>query len=417
MKLFTVIAAAFALAAQQSPAQPLTIDEAAALALTHQPLLASQEAAIDAARQNAVAEAQLPDPRLKAGISNLPVNGADQFSATRDFMTMRSIGIEQMFPAADKRRLKGERAELEAALAAAELENVRRTIVRDARLAWLGVYFPVRAVELMNATLTFYEQQRESAEIALRGGRSSLAEIARLRVEIELQRDRLRELGGQERKARAELARWIGSRAQRELASALPVPMREPPSSIDALRHQAHDHPQLNSARVEIALAENELRQANAAYKPDWSVEVMYSKRGPAYSDMVTVQVGVELPLFTVNRQDRRVASRLAAKAKHEQLHENHRRMLIAELETAHANWQTLALRGERFERDVLPQSAHRVEAALAGYRGGRADLASVVEARRAETELRLQRLTLQVELARARTQLDYLIAREGKTP
>jgi cobalt-zinc-cadmium efflux system outer membrane protein len=143
----------------------------------------------------------------------------------------------------------------------------------------------------------------------------------------------------------------------------------------------------------------------------------MYSKRGPAYSDMVTVQVGVELPLFTVNRQDRRVASKLAAKAKHEQQHENHRRMLLAELESAHANWQTLTLRGERFDRDVLPQAANRVEAALAGYRGGRADLASVVEARRAELELKLQRLTLEVELARARTQLEYLIAREGKAP
>jgi outer membrane protein TolC len=156
------------------------------------------------------------------------------------------------------------------------------------------------------------------------------------------------------------------------------------------------------------------VRQANAAYRPDWSLEVMYSKRGPDYSDMMTVLVGVELPLFTANRQDRRLASRLAAKAKHEQQHENHRRMLLAELEAAHANWQTLALRLERFDRDVLPQAVNRVEAALAGYRGARVDLASVVEARRAELELRLQRLMLEVELARARAQLDYLVAGKG---
>lgn len=412
MKLVTIIAAAFALAAQHTPAQPLTIDDAAALALTNQPLLASQEAAVDSARQNAVAEAQLPDPRLKLGINNLPINGADQYSLTSDFMTMRSIGIEQMFPAADKRRLKGERAELEASLAAAELQNLRRTIRRDARLAWLGAYFPAQAMKLLSAALVFFEQQRDAAEVALRAGRANLAEIARLRVEIELQRDRLLDFAGQERKAHAELARWIGSAAHRPLADGLPPQPPLPP--IDAMRHGTDDHPQLDTARAEVALAENEVRQASAAYKPDWSLEVMYSKRGPAYSDMMTVQVGIELPLFTANRQDRRVASRLAAKAKHEQQHENHRRMLLAELETAHANWQTLALRGERFDRDVLPQAAHRVEAVLAGYRGGRADLASVVEARRAELELRLQRLGLEVEFARARAQLDYLIARGG---
>ena len=406
------IVTVLAVAAHNAPAQPLTIDEAVALALTNQPLLAGQAAAIDSSRQNAVAEAQLPDPRLKLGINNLPINGPDQWSLTNDFMTMRSIGIEQMIPASDKRRLRGERAELEAGLAAAELENLKRTIQRDTRLAWLGVYFPAQAMKLLNAALVFFEQQRDAAEIALRAGRTSLAELARLRVEIELQRDRLLDFAGQERKAHAELARWIGPAAHRHLADGLPPQSPLPP--IDTMRHGAQDHPQLDSARAEIALAENEVQQANAAYKSDWSVEVMYSKRGSAYSDMVTVLVGVELPLFTVNRQDRRVASKLAAKAKHEQQHENHRRMLLAELETAYASWQTLTLRGERFDRDVLPQAENRIEAALAGYRSGRVDLATVVEARRAALELRLQRLTLDVELARARTQLDYLIARKG---
>jgi outer membrane protein TolC len=412
MRIPVLVAAAFAIASPAAVAQPLTFEEATALALANQPLLAGQEAAVDSSRQNAIAEAQLPDPRLKLGINNLPVSGADQWSLTRDFMTMRSIGIEQMFPAAEKRHLRGERGNLEAALAAAELENLRRTIRRDVQLAWLGAYLPAQSMALLTAALVFYEQQRDAAEIALRAGRASLAELARLRVEIELQRDRLLDIAGQERKAHAELARWIGPAAHRPLADALPPQPPLPP--IDTMRHGAQDHPQLDSARAEIALADNDVRQASAAYRSDWSLELMYSKRGPAYGDMVSVQVGVELPFFTANRQDRRLASKLAAKTKHEQQHENHRRMLIAELESAHASWQTLSLRGERFDRDILPEAQRRVEAALAGYRGGRVDLVAVIEARRAELELRLQRLVLQVERERARAQLDYLVARKG---
>lgn len=393
-------------------AQPLGIDDAAALALAHQPLLASQQASIDAARENAIAESQLPDPRLKLGINNLPINGADQFSVAREAMTMRAIAIEQMFPAADKRRLKGERATLEAQLAAGELENARRAVHRDARLAWLGVYYPLRAATLMRGALARYEDQRAAMEVALRGGRASLADIARIGVEIGLQHDRLIDIAGQERRARAELTRWIGADAGRELAATLPAPPALP--ALPVLREHIHDHPQLGAARSEIALAENEVRQAAAAYKSDWSIELAYAKRGPAFSDMVSVQVGIELPLFTANRQDRRLASRLAAKEKHEQQHENHRRMLLAELEVAYASAETLGERVARFEREVLPQAAQRVAAALAAYRAGRGDLAAALEAQRGALELELQHLALQVELARARTLLDYLTAREG---
>jgi outer membrane protein TolC len=412
MKTRFALALALLLPLQSAQPQPLSMDDAVALALVNQPLLASQEAAIDVARENAVAEAQLPDPRLKAGVSNLPVSGADQFSLTRDFMTMRSIGIEQMFPAAGKLRLKRERAEIEAKLAAAELDNVRRTIRRDARIAWLAVYLPARSAALAQDALKFYERQRDAAEIGLRSGRANLAEVARLRVEIELQRDRLRDLAGQEQRARAELARWVAGAARRELA--VLTPAREPPPAIERMREHAHDHPQLSSARAEIALAENDLRQANAAYKPDWSLEVMYSRRGPAYSDMVSVQVGIELPLFTANRQDRRVASRLANKARHEQQHENHRRMLVAELESAHAAWRALVQRERHFAGDVLPRSAARVDAALIGYKAARIELPAVIEAHRMHVELAQQHLALQVDLARARAQLDYLGGKEA---
>jgi len=325
---------------------------------------------------------------------------------------MRSIAIEQMFPAADKRRLKGERATLEADLALAELENLRRSIRRDARMAWLGAYYPAQAAALMKAALDFYAREREALEAALRGGRATLADISKISVEIEMQHDRLIEIAGQERRARAELARWIGSDANRELSA--PLPTMRPPAALAALREGLHGHPQLGTARSEIALAENDVQQASAAYKADWSVELAYAKRGPAYSDMVSVQVGIELPLFTANRQDRRLASRRAAKDKHEQQHENHRRMLLAELDAAYTNWETLSARVERFERDVLREAARRVEAALAGYRSGRGDLAAVIAAQRSELELQTQHLLLQVERARARVQLDYLASHEG---
>ncbi|HET7595599.1 MAG TPA: TolC family protein, partial [Burkholderiales bacterium] len=88
--------------------------------------------------------------------------------------------------------------------------------------------------------------------------------------------------------------------------------------------------------------------------------------------------------------------------------------MLLAELETAYASVETLTERVSRFEREVLPQAQHRVDAALAAYRAGRGDLAAAIEAQRGALEIGLQHLALYVELARARALLDYLTAHQG---
>lgn len=81
-------------------AEPLTLSEAQALAVVRSQLLAANSASITASREMAAAASQLPDPVLKLGVENLPVNGPDRLSLSRDFMTMRRIGLSQELPRA-----------------------------------------------------------------------------------------------------------------------------------------------------------------------------------------------------------------------------------------------------------------------------------------------------------------------------
>src|SRR3546814_12790336 len=63
-------------------------------------------------------------------------------------------------------------------------------------------------------------------------------------------------------------------------------------------------------AGEQVAQAARE--QARAAKHPDWSVTASYGRRAPGLSDMVMLEVGVSLPLFTRNRQDRGISARQA---------------------------------------------------------------------------------------------------------
>ena len=92
-----VLAAVLSFGAVEAHAAALTLDDALRLAQARSRQLPAQDAAASAAREMAVAAGQRPDPTLKAGINNLPINGADRFSLTRDFMTMRSVGVMQEF--------------------------------------------------------------------------------------------------------------------------------------------------------------------------------------------------------------------------------------------------------------------------------------------------------------------------------
>jgi outer membrane protein TolC len=142
-------------------------------------------------------------------------------------------------------------------------------------------------------------------------------------------------------------------------------------------------------------------------------VELSYGVRGSGFSDMVTVQFGVDLPVFQKNRQVRDVAAKLAVAERARALRDDNLREMQAMLRRHHAEWLAGRERLERFRRAILPQAAQRVEAALAAYRAGRGELTTVIEARRAQLELALQGLMLEGETAIAQAQIVFYDQRE----
>jgi hypothetical protein len=128
----------------QSPT-PLSLDEALSIAQARAPSLNAIAYGAQASNAQAISAGQLPDPVLRAGVDNLPVNGPDAYSLDRDFMTMRRIGIMQEYVSSEKRQLMRRRSELDAA----RLEKTRNTLMtnlrRDVAMAWLERYFAVKS--------------------------------------------------------------------------------------------------------------------------------------------------------------------------------------------------------------------------------------------------------------------------------
>jgi outer membrane protein TolC len=389
-------------------AEPLTLREAQVLAVARSQQLAANNASVTASREMAAAAGQLPDPVLKFGIDSLPIDGPDRFSLTRDFMTQRRIGLSQEIPRARKRQLRSERFDREADRTFAEIQLNVANIERDTALAWIERYYTEQMRQLILRQIQEAELQARTAESGFGIGRNSQADVFAARAALVMMEDRLSQISKQERNATLMLARWIGADAQRPIAGA---PAWQT-SHLDDKKLDEHIqlHPDLVMLRAQVEAAQTEAKLAQANKQADWSVEAMYSQRGSAFSNMVSIGVSIPLQWDQQNRQDREVAAKLAmveeAQAKYAEMLRRH----DAEIRSLLNDWNNGKARVARYRTQLIPLATQRSQASLTAYRTGKADLASTLLARRDEVDARLQALTVDMETALAWARLNFLI-------
>lgn len=382
----------------------LALDEAQALALERQPLLDAQRQAIQAQRESAVAAAQLPDPTLSGGITDLTLTGGDRFTLRRESDTQLMVGIRQSFPGGDKRALRGARGTAEADRLFAELAEQTRMVRRETGLMWLEVWKAQRAQSQVRESINQAKLQVEAVRIAFTASRATQAEVLAAQVSLELLNDQLANLEQMEWHARNQLRRWIGAEAERLLCPDLPTwPAPDAVRLTQGLEH----HPHIAAQSQAVTVAAAELKLAHADYRPDWSVQLGYGHR-PEFPDYAALTFEVGLPLFTANRQDRGVEAGRAGVERAEQLKQDALRQHRAEIALNVEDWTRLQQRLARYDGDILPRAQQRLASAQAAYGAGAGTLAMALEARRSLLDIELQKLDLEFDAAKHQVTLEY---------
>ncbi len=376
------------------------------IAVARSQQLVSQRAMADAAREMVVPAGELPDPKLRAGVENVPTQGADAWSLTRDFMTMSKVGLMQEFPGADKRRLKSQRAERDVERGVAVLEAATLAVQRDAATAWVARRFADLSERAIAAQVAEADLNATTVAAAYRSGKSPQGElIAAQSLVVEL-RNRATEAAAQSKKTRIMLARFAGAAADR--------PLGDPPDFgrlPDAARLADVDaQPELKLVRAQESVAAADAAIAGAARKPDWSVEVSYAFRGSPYSNMVSLMFSIDLPWSQGTRQERELAARLKEQDAARAMREDAQRMRGAEVDATIAEWESSRAQARRIENELLPLAAQRREAALAAYRGGTGPLSAVLDARRALLDAELSLIAQQQAAAKAWAWLNFVV-------
>ncbi|MBS0398740.1 MAG: TolC family protein [Proteobacteria bacterium] len=378
---------------------PLSLESAVEQALRSAPQLDARAEGADAARSLTVSAGRLPDPQLILGVDNLPVSGPDALSATRDAMTMRKVGLMQEFPSARKRRLQRERAEAEAGVADAELQQSRLEVARDVAAAWIRRATAEVSLRELMALEPEVALQADAVRAAVASGRSTTAEALAADTEVGQFANRILQMRSEVRKATMDLGRWIDVDPSQPLAAMPSCDELATPAA--ALLASADQQGPMLPYESRMAAARAEVDLADAERRPDWSAELVFAKRAPDLSNMVMLQFRVGLPLFTRHRQDPVVSARHADLRRLEAERATALRAYTTELKQMLADWELLGSQIRRYERDLLPLARERSRAALAAYGAGRGELRAVLEARRQEIEFVLDHARLQGERGR----------------
>ena len=389
-------------------AEPLSLSAAVQAALVRSRSLDASTAAAQGAREMAVAAAQRPDPVLRLSLDNLPVDGPDRFSSTRDFMTMRSIGLMQTLPGADKRRARGERFEREADAALSERAQRVAQLQTEVAQAWLERRMQEQRLQLLQAQIAEARVLAQTTDAALRGGQGATADALAARESLAQLEQGLMGAQADLSSAQLTLARFTGGLPDQPLAD--PPPMRHTTAAVgeaDTLRRL----PDLAALQAREAVARAEAEVARQELKADWSAEFMFSQRGSQFSNMVSIGVSVPLQWDRPQRQQRELAARLARVNELEAEREEQTRERVLQVQRWQQQWRAGLDRLAFLDARRQPLARQRVDATLAAYRGGREGLGAVLQARRDALTLALERLMLERETAGLWAQLEYLFA------
>ena len=350
---------------------------------------------------------QLPDPELKFGIENLPVQGSNARRFTREGMTMQRVGVMQTFVSADKRERKADTLLAQSASASAQEQVIRAQLQRDTAQAWLDLALSEKAAQAARQLLNETGRQIPVQRSGVASGSAAASSTLALQSALSAMRDNLTLAERDVSLAQTRLYQLTGETFD-GVAGALPRYQRLP-AEPQTLEQGVSAHPEVVLAAREADVAKARSAQSAVASKPDVGVEVYYARRAEAYGDLAGVMFTVGMPIFQSHRQDKDYAADVSrAMEANDRLSQATRdrvalvRSLVAEYQAAQTLWR-------RKQQEIVPLSQQRLQVVTAEYRSGQAALDAVLDARRSLLDAQLSAINAEKEMAQRWAAVRYL--------
>jgi cobalt-zinc-cadmium efflux system outer membrane protein len=397
-------------APSQQHAAPLA--QLVAEALQNNPEIQAARKEQEAAAQRIAPAGALDDPMLEAGVLNLPTSS---FSFGREDMTMKMIGMSQRFPYPGKRDLRQDVATKDAETIGFGYQETVNRVARDIKTAYFDLGLTLEMTNLVEKNKLVLEQFLRIAEARYEVGQGTQADVLKAQTQLSKMVDELLKLARERPTIEAELNRALGRGAN----DAAPVPARpqlhEETLSLESLRETAlTQRPQLLALLSIVSRNEKALDLARKDYYPDFDVRLSYGQRdnmldGTRRSDMVSLTVAINLPVWRDRKLVPRVAESLAMRDQAMNMYQAQRNEVAAKLRQQVSIVEQNLKSARLYQTAILPQARLTVESALAAYRVNRVDFLTLLDSQMTVFNYEISLVTTIASYNKALAEIDLL--------
>src|SRR5262245_55652302 len=283
--------------APEAMSGPLTLREAVAIALLHNPALAAFSWSERAREARVVQAGLLPNPSAQVEIEDF---GGGQRRGFEE--TQTTLWLSQLIELGGKRAKRRRLAALERDLASWDYETRRLQVLTDVTKAFVSVLAVQEEIAIAHELVRIAGEAVGTVQATVTAGAVSPVEARRARVALEQARIERETLGRDLEAARAALAATLGADAPTfgEVTGTLPA--TAPPPPLDALLSGVEQNPDLARWSAELAEREAAIAVERARVVPDLTITPGVRRFNDNDDTALVLALSVPLPIFNRNQ-------------------------------------------------------------------------------------------------------------------
>lgn len=366
---------------------PFLTERAAVLyALEDNPSLASMRLRYEALLDVPSQVGTLPDPMVNLNAMNFPT---DSFDRDQEGMTQLQVGFSQVFPFPGKLDLKEEAAAYDAMAAGFSVDELRVQLTKNVKTTWWQIYYLDRALDTLEKNKGLLRQFISVARTKYETGKGLQQDI----LLAQLEQSKLMDQGIQLVALRRHQAIQLNTLMDRPASDLVRI-LENVPLSMPKVRSEAELYevaesikPTIKAQETNVEAARSRLELAKRDQYPDFMLGVTYGERtgdnppfmGGSRADLLSVMVGVKIPLYTGSKQSKAISQKTSELARSRYALIDEKGLVRAAISASATDYQKSQEQFDLFGTGIIPQARQTVQSMLAAYQVSEVDFLNLV--------------------------------------
>jgi cobalt-zinc-cadmium efflux system outer membrane protein len=352
-------------------------------ALANNPEIKAARAKWEASTKRPSQVSTLPNPTIGASYNNVSF---DKFTLGKDNFAQLGISASQEFPFPGKLSLKGKIAEEEANAERQSLGATIRKVLADLKEAYYDWYLVNKSIEITLKDKELIEKFAKITESKYKVGKGIQQDVIRSQLEVSGFIERVELLNQKKEILESKIRSILNRPPDAPIGKPEEVKKSELKLSLDELYRLIESRNPMLKAKGSLIERNNKaLELARKGYFPDFMAEFDWFDRGKftnegQFSDMWQVKVGFIVPLYFWRKERFGVEEAASQLEEAKEEYNSTNQDLYFTIKDKYITAKTSEKLLDLYSRGIIPQAAHSLDSAIAGYEVGKIDFLTLLD-------------------------------------